>query len=192
MKFLFDFFPVLAFFIAFKWPSDPEQAIYIATATLIVASILQIIIYWLLYRRFEKMHVITLIVVLIFGAATLLFHDERFIKWKPTVVLWIFALIALATHFIGEKTLFQRMIGLADGNIIAPPHVWARLNISWIVFFILAGAANIYVAFNFSIDTWVDFKVFGLTILNFVFMIGQLAYLFKYIKNPEDLGKEGS
>ena len=190
MKFLFDFFPVLAFFIAFKFPGDLGEPIYVATATLIIAVILQIILYWLVYRRFEKMHVITLVVVLIFGTATLLFQDERFIKWKPTIVSWIFASIILGSHFIGKKTMFQRMIGLADQNIAAPMHVWVRLNASWVVFFIIAGAANLYVAYNFETDTWVDFRVFGLPALNFLFILGQLLYLFKYIEKPEDLEEE--
>jgi len=175
MKFVFDFFPVLAFFIAFKLPDDPERAIYIATATLIVASIIQLSIYWLLYRRVEKMHVITLAVVLVFGAATLLLQDERFIKWKPTIIFWLFALIALGSQFIGKKTVFERMIGMAEQKITAPPHVWARLNLSWVLFFIIAGIANLYVAFNFETNTWVNFKVFGLTALNFIFVLGQLA-----------------
>ncbi len=192
MKFVFDFFPVLAFFIAFKLAADPGQAIYVATAALIVASTIQIAVYWLLYKRFEKMHVITLIAVLIFGSATLLLQDERFIKFKPTIIAWLFALIALSSQFIGKKTLFERMIGLADKSITAPAQVWLRLNLSWVIFFIIAGAANLYVAFHFETDTWVNFRVFGLTALNLIFLLGQLAYLFKHIENPDELGKENS
>ena len=108
MKFLFDFFPILAFFIAFKVTGDSESGIYTATAVLMAASFIQITVYWLMYRRFEKMHLITLGVVLLFGGATLLLHDERFIQWKPTVVLWIFAMVALGSQYIGQKNVFQR------------------------------------------------------------------------------------
>ena len=191
MKFLIDFFPLLAFFIAFKIADTPEQGIYLATATLIVATIIQISVYWAIYRRFEKMHLITFAVVLVFGGATLWLQDERFIKWKPTIVVWIFAMVALASEFFGDRNLFRRMIGLVDQNINVPDFVWLRLNISWVIFFFLIGLLNLYVAFNFDRDTWVDFKVFGLTIINFVFMAGQIMYLFRYIsEDSEPVGKD--
>jgi len=187
MKFLFDFFPILAFFIAFKVTGDSESGIYIATAVLMVASFLQITIYWLMYRRFETMHLITLGVVLLFGGATLLLHDERFIKWKPTVVLWIFALVAFGSQYIGQKNVFQRMIQYSDERISAPESVWFKLNISLVLFFILLGIANIYVAFNFDRAIWVDFKVFGFTILNLIFMGGAMFYMFQHADIPDDM-----
>jgi intracellular septation protein len=187
MKFLFDFFPILAFFIAFKVTGDSESGIYIATAVLMVASFLQITVYWLMYRRFETMHLITLGVVLLFGGATLLLHDERFIKWKPTVVLWIFALVAFGSQYIGQKNVFQRMIQYSDDRISAPESVWFKLNISLVLFFILLGIANIYVAFNFDRAIWVDFKVFGITILNLIFMGGAMFYMFQHADIPDDM-----
>ena len=191
MKFLIDFFPLLAFFIAFKVADSPEQGIYLATATLIVATIIQISVYWMIYRRFEKMHLITFVVVLIFGGATLWLQDERFIKWKPTIVVWLFAVVALASQFFGDKNLFRRMIGLVDQNINVPDFVWLRLNISWVIFFFLIGLLNLYVAFNYDRATWVDFKVFGLTIINFVFMAGQVMYLFRFTsEDSEPTGKD--
>ena len=190
MKFLIDFFPVLAFFIAFKIPGDTEQGIYLATATIIVATIIQIAITRIIYHRFEKAHLITFAVVLVFGGATLLLHDERFIKWKPTIVVWIFAVVALASEFIGDKNLFRRFIGMVDQKINAPDFVWSRLNMSWAIFFIVIGLLNLYVAFNFDRAIWVDFKVIGLTIINVLFMAGQIIYLFRYIKdNPEQTEK---
>ncbi|MEE9574797.1 MAG: septation protein A [Gammaproteobacteria bacterium] len=187
MKFLFDFFPILAFFIAFKITGNSETGIYTATAVLMIASFIQITVYWLMYRRFENMHLITLGVVLLFGGATLLLHDERFIQWKPTVVLWIFALVALGSQYIGNKNIFQRMIHYSDERITAPDIIWFRLNISLVVFFILLGIANIYVAFNFDRAFWVDFKVFGITILNLIFMGGAMVYMFRHADIPEDM-----
>lgn len=187
MKFLFDFFPILAFFIAFKVTGDSETGIYTATAVLMIASFLQITIYWLMYKRFETMHLITLGVVLLFGGATLLLHDERFIQWKPTVVLWIFALVALGSQYIGKKNVFQRMIQYSDERISAPDAIWFRLNISLVLFFILLGIANIYVAYNFDRAIWVDFKVFGITILNVIFMGGAMFYMFRHGDIPEDM-----
>jgi len=182
MKFLFDFFPILAFFIAFKVTGDSESGIYTATAVLMAASFIQITVYWLMYRRFENMHLITLGVVLLFGGATLLLHDERFIQWKPTVVLWIFALVALGSQYIGKKNVFQRMIHYSDERI-----VWFRLNIGLVLFFFLVGIANIYVAYNFDRTIWVDFKVFGITILNLIFMGGAIFYMFQHADIPEDM-----
>lgn len=186
MKFLFDFFPILAFFIAFKLTANSDDGIYTATYVLIIASFIQVTIYWLMYRRFEKMHLITLAVVIVFGGATLFLHDERFIMWKPTVVLWTFAIVAFASEYIGQKNIFQRMMQYSDDKISAPDFVWYRLNLSLVIFFILAGAANLYVAFNYDRNTWVNFKVFGLTGLNLVFMIGMIFYLFRYIEKPEE------
>ena len=192
MKFLIDFFPVLAFFIAFKIPENTEQGIYLATATIIVATLLQLAINWVIYRRFEKAHVITFAVVLVFGGATLWLHDERFIKWKPTIVVWIFAVIALASEFIGDKNLFRRFIGMVDENINVPDFVWSRLNLTLVVFFILVGLLNLYVAFNYDRAIWVDFKVIGLTLINVLFMAGQIFYLFRYIKDAPEQVEKGS
>lgn len=186
MRFLFDFFPLLAFFIAFKI-ADAQVAIYVATATLMIASLIQIFAYWLFYRRFEKMHLITLVVVCIFGGATLLLRDERFILWKPTVVLWVFAIMALASQYIGKKNLFQRMVQYSDKRIYAPASIWFKLNLSLALFFIFLGLSNIYVAYSFDREVWVDFKVFGITILNLIFMAAAMVYMFRHVELPEDL-----
>ena len=176
MKFLFDFFPLVAFLIAFYYPEDREQGIYLAIQVLIIASVIQIFVYWLITRKFEKMHVIL-------GGATLLLQDLRFIKWKPTVVNWIFALVFLGSQFIGKKPIIRRMM---DHAISVPDKVWTKLNVGWVVFFIFSGTANLYVAYNFSTEFWVNFKVYGLLGLTFIFAIGQALYMSRYMKEVKE------
>ncbi len=185
MKFLFDFFPIIAFFIAFYIPEDREQGIYIATYTIIIATFIQVALYWLLYKKFEKMHLITFVVVLIFGGLTIYLQNEAFIKWKPTIVNWCFAIALIASHFIGDKPLFQRMINLADNKLQLPAHVWRNVNMSWGIFFIFLGFVNLYVAFSFSTEFWVNFKAWGMTGLNFIFLIAIFIYMYQYLKDIE-------
>ncbi len=176
MKFLFDLFPILLFFIAYK-----VYDIYVATAVIIVASIIQVVWFWFKHHRIDKMHLITLALVVTLGGATLLLHDENFIKWKPTIVNWAFAIVFFGSHFIGKKTLLQRML---DSQIeVTKQHVWKVLNIAWVAFFVTMGIINLYVAFNFDTDTWVNFKLFGLMGLTLIFVIGQGIYLARYIKD---------
>ncbi len=144
MKFLFDLLPVILFFIAYK-----VYGIYPAIVVIMVATGIQVGISWLRHRKVEKMHLITLALVMVLGGATLLLHDKAFFMWKPSVVNWLFALAFLGSHFIGQrKTLVERMMSQA---VEAPRQVWTRLNISWILFFILMGFANLYVA-NFFFE----------------------------------------
>ncbi len=185
MKFLFDFFPIIAFFIAFYIPEDREQGIYIATYTIIIATFIQVALYWLLYKKFEKMHLITFVVVLIFGGLTIYLQNEAFIKWKPTIVNWCFAIALIASHFIGDKPLFQRMLNLADNKLQLPDHVWRNVNMSWGIFFIFLGFVNLYVAFSFSTEFWVNFKAWGMTGLNFIFLIAIFIYIYQYLKDIE-------
>ena len=176
MKFLFDLLPVLLFFIAYKL-----DGIYVATAVLIVASLAQVAWLWFRHHRVEKMPLITALLVLVLGGATLLLHDETFVKWKPTVVNWLFALAFLGSQFIGGKTLVERMM---SGAIDLPAEIWSRLNTLWVAFFVLMGVANLYVAFNFNTDTWVNFKLFGMLGLTLVFVVLQSFYLARYLKRP--------
>jgi len=185
MKFLFDFFPIIAFFIAFYIPEDREQGIYIATYTIIISTFIQVALYWLLYKKFEKMHLITFVVVLIFGGLTIYLQNEAFIKWKPTIVNWCFAIALIASHFIGDKPLFQRMLNLADNKLQLPDHVWRNVNMSWGIFFIFLGFVNLYVAFSFSTEFWVNFKAWGMTGLNFIFLIAIFIYIYQYLKDIE-------
>ena len=125
------------------------------------------------------MHIITLILLLVFGGATLLLKDPVFIKWKPTAINWLFALVFLGSQYIGQKPLVQRMMGQALD--IDDASVWMRLNLAWVGFFVFSGVANLVVAFNFSEDIWVDFKLFGLMGLTLIFVVGQAFYLARYL-----------
>ena len=177
MKMLFDFFPVLLFFIVFKM-----YDIYVATAALIIACLVQTVAHRIMHGVFEKSHLITLVLVAIFGGLTLVLQDEVFIKWKPTAINWLFAAVFIGSQFVGEKTIIERMMGR---NITLPQHIWIRLNLAWALFFVLLGILNIYVAFSFDTDTWVNFKLFGLMGLTFVFVIAQSFYLMPYLKQME-------
>ena len=144
MKFLVDLLPVILFFIAYKL-----YGIYPAIAVIMVATAAQVGYSWLKHRKVEKMHLITLVLVLVLGGITLVLHDKVFFMWKPTVVNWLFAVAFLGSQFVGtRKTLVERMMSHA---IPAPPVVWLRLNLGWVVFFVLMGLANLYVA-NFFFD----------------------------------------
>ncbi len=138
MKFLADFFPVILFFIAYKL-----YGIYVATAAAIAASVIQVGVHWFRHHKLEKMHVITLVLLVVFGGLTIILQDRAFIMWKPSIVNWLFALVFLGSHLIGDKPLIQRMMGHA---IEIPDRIWARLNRMWVLFFIASGAANLYVA----------------------------------------------
>lgn len=177
MKLLFDFFPILLFFIAYK-----IYGIYIATVVAIVAAFVQVGWFWLQHRRFETMHLVTLGLIVVLGGATLFLQDEMFIKWKPTVVNWLFALAFAGSHFIGKKTIIERMMG---GNIALPQPVWIRLNASWTAFFVVLGVTNLYVVYNFDTDTWVNFKLFGMMGLTVAFVLLQAIYLGRHIKAEE-------
>ena len=188
MKLLFDFFPVLLFFITFKSYDDPKQGILAATAVIIVATGVQVAVTWLRKRRVEKVHLITLALLVTMGGVTLLLQDEIYIKWKSTVFFWVLAVAFLGSQFIGHKTLVQRFF---DSKFEPPAKVWAVLNLAWSVFFLCLGALNLYVVYNFSTDAWVNFKLFGLTGLMFVFIFAQILYLFRYMIPDEDAEEQG-
>ena len=185
MKILSDFFPIILFFIAYQL-----YDIYVATAVAIVSSLLQVGFYWLARGRVEKMHLITLALLLVFGGMTLILRDPLFIKWKPTVVNWLFGAAFLGSHFIGEKTMVARMMQHA---VELPSFVWNRLNMAWSMFFIFSGVLNLYVAFSFSEETWVNFKLFGMLGLTVVFVIVQAFYMARHIQdqNPVTTEEEG-
>jgi len=175
MKFLFDFFPVVLFFIAFKIAD-----IYVATAVAIVASLAQIGFLKLRRRRIDTMLWVSLAIVVVFGGATLLLHDETFIKWKPTVLYWMFGVVLAASQLGFRRNLMRAM--LAE-QVRMPDFAWRRLNWSWVVFFAFMGTANLYVAFSFPTDTWVSFKLFGGMGLLVVFVLLQAIYLSRYIED---------
>lgn len=174
MKFLFDLFPVILFFVAFKLFD-----IYVATAVAIAATFLQI--GWLKWkkRKVDKMMWVTLVIIVVFGGATLALHDETFIKWKPTVLYWLFAAVLAVAELAFRRNLIRA--ALAE-QVSLPDRVWTRLNWSWAAFFAFMGAANLYVAYNFPTDTWVNFKLFGGMGLMVVFVIGQALFLARHVE----------
>ncbi len=177
MKTLFDLFPLLLFFLAYK-----AYDLYVATAVAIGASFLQVGLYWMKHRRVENMHLITLVLILVFGGATLFLQDEVFIKWKPTVLNWLFGLAFLGSHFIGKRLLVQRIMG---GAVSLAHPVWWRLNVAWTLFFFALGGINLLVVYNFDTDAWVNFKLFGIIGLTLMFIIAQTLYITRYLKPDE-------
>ncbi len=151
------------------------------------ASFLQVGLYWMKHRRVENMHLITLALILAFGGVTLFLQDEIFIKWKPTVLNWLFGMVFLGSHFIGKRPLVQRMMG---GTVSLAQPVWWRLNIAWPLFFFVLGGINLLVVYNFDTDTWVNFKLFGIIGLTLLFIIAQTLYIAHYLKPDETWDKE--
>jgi intracellular septation protein len=204
MKFLFDLFPVILFFAMFKWgeghrdaaqglaqhylgalvsggTASPEQApIMLATALAILATFGQIS--WLLLRRrkVDAMLWVSLVIICVFGGATIYFHNETFIKWKPTVLYWCFGAALLVGQVLLGKNLIRLMM---ENQISLPDAVWQRLSTAWAAFFGVMGLVNLYVAYNFSTAAWVNFKLFGFTGLMFAFIIAQSLFLSKYLKD---------
>ena len=173
MKFLFDLFPVILFFAAYKL-----LGIYAATAVAIGATFLQIGWVWFRHRKVDNMLWVSLGVIVVFGGATLLLHDETFIKWKPTVLYWLFAATLLVAEFAFNKNVIRAMM---DQQITLPGPIWRKMLLSWAAFFAVMGVLNLYVAFNYSTDTWVNFKLFGGTGLMLVFIVLQALLLAKHM-----------
>ena len=173
MKFLFDLFPVLLFFVAFKF-----QGIFVATAVAIAATVAQI--GWVLARRrkVSNMQWASLAIIVIFGGATLILRDETFIKWKPSVLYWLTGaafLIALAF----KKNLVKAVMG---EGIELPEPIWTKLAVAWGVFFLFKGVLNLWVAYHYSTETWVNFKLFGGMGLILAFVFAQAIWLSKYVQ----------
>lgn len=178
LSLFYDFIPVLLFFVAFKL-----YGIYVATITGMVVTACQVIVTYAWKKRFDKQQLITLVVFTVFGSMTLYFHNPIFVKWKPTVVFWIFGAIFLITQVIGKKPLIQRMLEtMLDGKAAVPSRIWQRLNLSWAAFFIILGTLNIYIAYSYSTDTWVNFKFYGILGLLFLFSFFQALCLSKYME----------
>ena len=179
MKFLFDLFPVILFFIAFK-----VGDIFIATGVTIAATFAQI--GWLLLRKkkIDVMFWVSLGIVVVAGGLTLLLHDETFIKWKPTVLYWAFAIGLGGSSLLFGKNLIRSVL---ESQVKLPDPVWKNLNLAWIGFFIFMGCANLAVAFafNLSTDTWVNFKLFGGMGLMLLFALAQGLVLSKYSEEKE-------
>lgn len=201
MKFFFDLFPVILFFAVFYLypgqvpadqtfclaslciPGGKEGAIYAATLVAIVASMLQVASLGLRGQKIETMHWITLGMLIVLGGLTLFFQDERFIKWKPTLVNWALALLFLGSQWFTAKPFVQRMM---EAQVrLDDDAVWRMLNYSWVAFFFLLGVVNLWVAFTFSTEFWVNFKLFGLLGLTLLFVFGQAFFLSQHIVEEE-------
>ena len=199
MKLLFDLFPVILFFATFKYSEkNPEAAagwmnallggavdlkqapILLATVVVIAATIAQIA--WVHFRhgRVDKMLWVSLGLVVVFGGLTLVFQDETFIKWKPTILYWVFAGSLAFAALVLRKNPVRAMLG---EQLTLPDAVWTRVNFSWVAFFLFMGALNLFVAFNFPTDTWVNFKLFGGMGLLLLFVLGQGLLLSKYVED---------
>lgn len=207
MKLLFDLFPVILFFVAYKLGSSyPEAAaqlaattlggvvadgqipaaqapILLATAVAIVASLLQVGYRIARRQKVEPMLWLSFVVILIFGGATIWLHDETFIKWKPTILYWLFGLILLGGRLFWKRNLLQSLLGT---QIVVEARIWEQMLRLWIVFFAAIGMANLVVAFNFPTDLWVNFKLFGLFGLTLVFTLGIGIWLARHMKEVPD------
>jgi len=172
MQFLADYFPLILFFIAFKW-----QGIFVATAVAMGASVAQIAYFRWRRGKVAVIHWMSLAIIGVFGGATLLLHDETFIKWKPTVLYWLFAAILL----VGRVGFRRNLIGAVLKELTLPEAVWARITWVWVAFFVAMGIANLYVASHFPTDTWVNFKVWGAIVLFLLLAVGTVASVARYL-----------
>lgn len=207
MKLLFDFFPIILFFVSYYKagflventfigqlidPAKPEfiTATIVATGVAIIASFIQVSYHWINTRKFERMHLFSLTLITVLGGITIYLGNPAFIQWKPTILNWLFGFVFLSSMFIGSKPIIQRMMG---EQIKLPENVWKTLNLSWVAFFLISGAANLYVAFYYDLqaeaatrmDTWVNFKLFGLMGLTIAFVILQAIYLSRHISEDD-------
>ncbi|MCK5121964.1 MAG: septation protein A [Methylococcales bacterium] len=178
MKQLLEFIPVILFFIAYKF-----YDIYVATAVVIVATVIQVSIAWFKHKKVEPMQWITLGLILVMGGATLYLQDEQFIKWKLTIIEWLFGFAFLGSQFFAKKTFVERMMG---ASLELPANIWKKLNIMWAIFFISVGCINIYVMQNYNTDDWVTFKTFGVPGLMMIFIVFQMLFIYKYIPEKEE------
>jgi intracellular septation protein len=175
MQALLDLAPLVAFFVAYKMAD-----IYVATAVLMGSMAVLLLVDYVRTRRISTMHGISAVLVFLFGAATLILHNERFIKWKPTVFFWLLSVALLGSMWIGKQPLVQRLLGAAlEGQAQVSDGTWRRVNLLWVLFYAVLGAVNLYVAFNTPTDLWVKFKAFGLTAATIVFTGAQVAWLLR-------------
>ncbi len=177
MKQLLDFLPLVVFFVFYKM-----YDIFVASGALIVATGLALVASWILFRKVEKMTIVTFLLVAVFGTLTLVFHNDEFIKWKVTVIYSLFALALLFSQFFMQKPLIQTMLGK---ELQLPTHAWRRLNVAWAIFFLACGVANIYVAFWLPQEVWVNFKVFGLTGLTLLFTLLSGVYIYRLMPQEQ-------
>ena len=177
MKFLFDFLPVILFFVAFKL-----GGIYVATAVAIATTFVQVALLKLRGKRVDAMLWASLVIIVVFGGATLVLKDETFIKWKPTVLYWLLGAVLGGAALLFRRNLIRAML---SEQVQLPDPVWNRLNWSWVGFFLFMGGLNLYVAFNYSTDLWVNFKLFGGMGLMLVFVVVQALFLARHVEDKQ-------
>lgn len=200
-KILFDLFPVILFFAVFKiagknpdaaqalatavgYIAEPKQLpVLLATATAIFATTAQIA--WVKWHhgKVDTMLLVSFSIIAVFGGATLLLHDDTFIKWKPTILYWVFSATLLFSNLLFKKNLMRTLM---QEKLTLPNRTWGLVNLSWCLFFFVLGVVNLYVAFNFSTDNWVNFKLFGATSMMLVFVLLQALALAKYVEKEKE------
>lgn len=177
MSVIYEIIPVFLFFLAFKFFD-----IYIATIVGIFATLLQVLFTRVFLNRWDKKQLITLAIFIFFGGMTLYFHNPIFVKWKPTVIFWVFSLIIITSQLFTPRPLMQRLMGgMLEGRGVVPQYVWNRLNIIWAIFFLTLGSINLYIAYHYSNEAWVNFKFYGITSALILLSVFQAIYLTKYL-----------
>lgn len=181
MSMLYEILPVIIFFAAFKYFD-----IYVATSAGIIATTVQVLLTRAFTGQWDRKQIITMLVFMVFGGMTLYFHDPIFVKWKPTIVFWIFAAIIIISACFTQKSLVQRMLesAMPEANLV-PVRVWRHLNILWVIFFVSLGGLNLYMAYQYSNDAWVNFKLYGITSALVLISVIQSVYLFRYIQDKD-------
>lgn len=181
MQLLYEILPVFLFFLAFKF-----YDIYVATVVGIVATMLQVIATRVVTGTWDRKQVITMAIFILFGGMTLYFHDPIFVKWKPTIVFWVFAIAIVFTQIFTKKPMMQRMMeGAMQQSGTVPSQIWRRINIMWAIFFAVMGTVNLYIAYSFSNDAWVNFKFYGITSALLLVSIIQALYLVRFMTEKE-------
>jgi intracellular septation protein len=178
MNQFFEFFPILLFFLTYKF-----YDIYVATGVVIAATLVQVIYSRFRHKTVGTMQWVTLVLMIVMGSATIYLHDEQFIKWKLSIVEWLFGLVFLGSQFIGKKPVIERML---SGSLTLPAVIWKRLNLMWAIFFIGVGFINVYVMYNYTTDDWVTFKTFGVPGLMIMFILVQMALIYKHIPETKE------
>jgi intracellular septation protein len=181
MQLLVDFLPIVLFFVAYVLSDD----FFVALIVIMITAPLVMGLQWLLTKKFNRISAVSTALVVILGGGALLLDNKMIFLWKPTVFYWVAATVFLVSQFIGERPIIQRIMEAASKDADAPFHLtsrlWATLNLAWVIFFLIGGALNIYVAYNYPEATWVKFKLFGLLSLTLVFVVAQSVWLAQYL-----------
>lgn len=185
MKFLVDLAPIILFFVAYQ-----QRDMYYATGVVMIACAIQTVGWRLFSGEFDRNHVLAVALVLPFGGLTLILRDPTFIKWNGTIELWLLAIGLIGSQFIGDRPLIERMLGA--GGLDLPDEMWRKLNAIWAAFFIASGALNLYVAYGYDEETWVNFRMFGLTGLSIGFVVLNFVWIMRNAPPPEDDEDAGS